>query len=1437
MTTAFEAAGAQPNKQPKYTALFMDDAFTGLYTQRAVLHDPSDPAQKHYYGGRPDALLGGRNIELTNRLTLMRRPGSTLMGTSGVVEVQLGTAALYAALASAGVTNTGATLITGGNVGSFPTSSITGFTSANFTPPASVVTATAQNQVDLTTAFTFFNGLTPVAILGTYANQTFTATATGYNGSPGFVGAASSTLHFTGGTITLDGAGLVNPVFVFQVGSALNVDTAATTISLINGAIADNVIWVVGSAATFDAHTHVFSGDILATSAITLNGGTLTGRALVTTGPVTISSATNISVPTVSGANGVHVSAVYPTPPDRAFSFQLANGTIQLIIDTGTSGPMVVTSAADASAGTTVYTGTFPGGANNGYAGLYMAVAGFVANIQNNGTFVITASTTTTVTLKNAIGVAETIGATGITAGGVYLDNQNGTKVLLWAKWPGGVGANGTLFGIAGQTYFVAVAGVLFAGDGITTHKYTPLNINFPSTPAGSSVSVWNWGIIAPTKQPGVSISPSGAGASVWQAATVFSTMGLTLDTNSPSQIWQVIGVNANGLNTTTPQFGTTGNGEPTWPTNEGGTVNDNGVVWTNMGALADYVPGGFYTDLGSAGVGGESYAKPGAIAGPTTQSAVYGNYKNSGGLGQANTPNNEPKFNGAYPGPSGGYPDINNTGNVGLHWFAIGSYATPAGMALMRWHPSHSYALWHTTGSPATINATNSDIVLTGNLPAAPGTTVYLFVPTTAGTSGTGYQPFPPASPIGFVQGDGEVQWLNLGPSAWQANFAYVPWSAQGSTFGVIFDTVSSTFQVCTRLVAGGTGLSGGTVPTFSTGYMSTTTDGGIIWTCVGPNVPWAALQTWNLPTQGFQPPGPSEPFGGSEVIGSGNVQAVISSGTSGGTVPTWSTILSTPPTTTDDTITWQAASAASSQSIAWSFGLAYAYSYKARPLDDFYSVGPLGGGAIPPGGKAFLQPPFGSQTNAISSASPVNQIIGANTGAINTISGDYSPDPQVDTIVIYRSADSASGSANMFELTEIPNIPSQAPIYGGKGWTFKDFLPSVATGTFPGLNVLLPAPINGVNDPPLNSYLPMTYNYTRIWGVNMINGQSVPFSGGPDTNVGNPNEAFNAADELPFLAPAIRLIRTSQGIVTFLTDSIEMIGGGPATGTFFSYTMAPGIGLLSFNACDVFAGEIYFFAADNSFNVITPSLNVSTYGYALGDQFANQPSFGIGDATWNPKNIYVSILRNGTDNCIFVSDGSTGWYRLNPRQVPGGSQGPEPIWSPFAAITGGCKLVQSVETAPGIHRLLIGGPTSPAVLSTRDLTVFTDNGTPYDANFTMGSIMLAKPGAIALLRFFEMDFSGISYQPTVSYLLNELNGTFTSFVNGALGVPQFDPPSLYGDTISPTSYSPNRYYFDTTGSLARCRHLQLRVDMGVTANPDELFNLTIFGRLVIEI
>ena len=161
-------------------------------------------------------------------------------------------------------------------------------------------------------------------------------------------------------------------------------------------------------------------------------------------------------------------TAIYPTPPTFAYSFNLTDGTIRVIIDTGATPTFALTSVANSSGSTAVYTGVIPGGGSNAFAGLIFLVAGFNGP-NNNGTFTCTASSTTTLTLSNAIATSETTAATAISAGAVYWDEQNGSAQMLFAKSPG-----------AGQTNFIGVGGILYMGDGVDVKKYTPLNLNTP---------------------------------------------------------------------------------------------------------------------------------------------------------------------------------------------------------------------------------------------------------------------------------------------------------------------------------------------------------------------------------------------------------------------------------------------------------------------------------------------------------------------------------------------------------------------------------------------------------------------------------------------------------------------------------------------------------------------------------------------------------------------------------------------------------------------------------------------------------------------------------------------------------------------------------------------------------------------------------------------
>lgn len=71
-----------------------------------------------------------------------------------------------------------------------------------------------------------------------------------------------------------------------------------------------------------------------------------------------------------------------------------------------------ITSVANASGSNTTYTGVFTGGASNALAGWSIAISGF-SNSGNNGTFVITASSATSITVTSSAGVAETNYVTG----------------------------------------------------------------------------------------------------------------------------------------------------------------------------------------------------------------------------------------------------------------------------------------------------------------------------------------------------------------------------------------------------------------------------------------------------------------------------------------------------------------------------------------------------------------------------------------------------------------------------------------------------------------------------------------------------------------------------------------------------------------------------------------------------------------------------------------------------------------------------------------------------------------------------------------------------------------------------------------------------------------------------------------------------------------
>jgi hypothetical protein len=257
--------------------------------------------------------------------------GLATTAQAAATTVTMGTAGQFAILAGSGLTNTGATTI-GGDIGSYPTTSQTGFgpcpgapgcvtTTGGTNEGGNAVTQTAKT--DLTTAYNQAAGEKPRNAVSTIG--------TGKTLYAGVYNSASSIQ--LNGSLTLNGRGNKDAVFVFQAGSTLKTATSSS-VNLVNGAQACNVFWQVGSSATLLGS--LFQGTILAYddislgAAVTVHGRLLAGEQASQAGAVTLIHDT-INVPTC---------AATPPPPPT----------------TTTTAPRTTTTTSGAATTTTVAT-------------------------------------------------------------------------------------------------------------------------------------------------------------------------------------------------------------------------------------------------------------------------------------------------------------------------------------------------------------------------------------------------------------------------------------------------------------------------------------------------------------------------------------------------------------------------------------------------------------------------------------------------------------------------------------------------------------------------------------------------------------------------------------------------------------------------------------------------------------------------------------------------------------------------------------------------------------------------------------------------------------------------------------------------------------------------------------------------------------------------
>ena len=103
-------------------------------------------------------------------------------------------------------------------------------------------------------------------------------------------------------------------------------------------------------------------------------------------------------------AVGASASWAASTPYGLGAIIKDSNGNSQICV----TQPLVLTAAATASGGNTTYTGTITGGASSGLVGKYFKIQYFTNTTNNGGPWIVTASSTASLTLANPSGVAET---------------------------------------------------------------------------------------------------------------------------------------------------------------------------------------------------------------------------------------------------------------------------------------------------------------------------------------------------------------------------------------------------------------------------------------------------------------------------------------------------------------------------------------------------------------------------------------------------------------------------------------------------------------------------------------------------------------------------------------------------------------------------------------------------------------------------------------------------------------------------------------------------------------------------------------------------------------------------------------------------------------------------------------------------------------------
>lgn len=881
-------------------------------------------------------------------------------------------------------------------------------------------------------------------------------------------------------------------------------------------------------------------------------------------------------------------------------------------------------------------------------------------------------------------------------------------------------------------------------------------------TNRGSQIE--NWGIVAPTVAPTQSVGQQTGG---WVKNTWYSNWGVIVDSNGGLQ--QI----------TTP--GLTGASTPAWQAANSGvgtTTSDGAAVWTKLQTAASlvwaahtaYTPGQYIV----ATAGGkqclfvlQAFSLPTFVlnGGAYVKSYYYGTSGNPGVfqpypavLGSAAATANTTcvLYNNLNPNLSPMQDEVINAAGE------ITGTVTPWGGAMEHYSQiitftlsipvagQYSFVIRHNDGMFWGID--NGATRVSGPNNAFESTTAGLSYPVMGGQN---------------QNGDWTDNYVVNFPTAgnYDVECDYYNW--------VTSQYMALTCQGHTPIP--GSPISSSTAPiwptwttSFAPNYPTVTESAGqLTWANIGP----VADFSWHALTFFVVAPGDiTDP--------NGNTQNPYETGVSGTTPPTWSKTL--------NGLTHDA------PNLVW--------------LNEGQILAPTSGGLSTfNGGWEYVIALVNSLTDTVSNAGPPSTATGDFLGTVGvTVTGGLPAviDPQVDYVAIFRTLD---GGSTFFLVPGTGNTFYTVPLaqYEANGY--------IDTTPDDGLNILLEAPVEGQNTPPAAGAIALAYHLGRIF---FVIGNTVYWTSGPDTPIGNGNEGVSPLNTAVFPSLVKRLVPTASGLFVFTVSDIYIIvGNGTANSPLFPIPYAPGYGLLSYNALNNNGSLIGFFSADSRFLMLDPSSGSTEYGAPIGDLL---------DATINPATCYLTYHASGSqDKAWYIADGATGWFRVNPTPAPESGL----TWAPFAGIVGGVEAAQSIEVSPGVHKLLLGPVTSGPILM-RDLTINSDNGQAYPAFGVVGSLVLAQPGQIAEIAFITTDAIAKGSHPAIGVLMDEISGTFDSIDNPTPDPPQLEP--------SGTVYADRFWLLDTNNpedNPALCRHMQLRWDWPAEDAPNELLTVTLYG------